>query len=83
MLEKSDFPLAVVKARLVQILTHLNSHEIASLMVTALDHLTKRATAQLLQRLIPERQMIAIHRLIEASLGVVAVIMGEGHPSPT
>ena len=61
MLEKSDFPLAVVQARLVQILTHLDGHEVASLMVPALDHLTERAPAQLIQSLIPERQMIAIH----------------------
>ena len=83
MLEKSDLPLAVVKSRLVQVLTHLDGHEVASLMVPALDHLTKRATAQLLQSLIPVGQMIAIHRLIEAGLSVVAVIMREGHSSPT
>ena len=83
MLEKSYLPLAVVKSRLVQILTHLDGHEVTGLMVPALDHLTKRAAPQLLQSLIPVGQMIAIHRLIEAGLGVVAVIMREGHSSPT
>ena len=53
MLEKSDLPLAVVKSSLVQVLTHLDGHEVASLMVPALDHLTERAAPQLLQSLIP------------------------------
>ena len=75
MFQESYLPIAVVKPRLVQILTHLDSHVAASLVITALDYLPERAATKLLQSLIPKGQMVAIHRLIEASLSVIAVIL--------